>query len=634
MAETQVINSQIQSPIVRHLSTINADMKKFKKPQKVVCPPIYSSKVTVVPNEQQLQATTTNVTTINAAISAQVNGPNQNMAPRNSSANMGGVYTFNVPEIGSLHRAVLKIRADVTCPSQNTTLSVLLTNKFGAYSAVESVELLCDNKVVETVYGRQMFAEMIDNSTGPEIDNNLSIAKWRNYKTGRLQPSIHIAATPFIGNTLLNPLILNLQSHLNIPLDCFKAVAYNLNSRVMNNLKIRVTIRDNYCSFRTGGGLVAQAYAADNYTNWLLYSNISTAGSRNVVATTDFVTGSNLVHPRDPGSNAIPAYEYSLRTWSGTVLVNKKTVPATTKTATPGAVTDTRTCLSSSNASTVSNVNVSMIMYFNNYSDATEAELFTRKIASSDSVMSKSTYAETPLPLVFEDTTIVSGNSGFFNANGGNNVYTNTPYCATFPFLDAVFSNNTSVRLECKNLASSIVTMCDTDDFPLHFMATVNTTTLKSSNNKIYNSDSPVENTIDTNNKRLLDGCSKKFKPGMQWFVGKYGIPYYNPNTISMMFTDTAISITGSSQYIGTTVPQQAPQSFSSIYFDKSEDADKFGGSLGLQTLVSPTIDVNIISNEFGTHLTPDYKVFTYVKYHQLLQLNKDTGNLAVVACT
>ena len=607
MAETQVINSQIQSPIVRHLSTINADMKKFKKPQKVVCPPIHSSKVTVAPNEQQLQATTTNVTVINAATNTQVNGANQNMAPRNSSANMGGVYTFNVPEIGSLQRAVLKIRVDVTCTSQHTTSSVILTNKFGMYSAVESVELLCDNRVVETVYGRQMFAEMIDNSTGPEIDNNLSIAKWRNYKNGRLQPSIHVAATPFQGSTLLGPLALNLQGHLNIPLDCFKSVAYNLNGRVMNSLKIRVRVRDNYCSFRTGGAPTANAYCADNYTNWLLYSNITPYAVRNnAAADGDFLTGSNLVHPKDPVGNNVNSYKYSLRTWSGNVLVNEKTVPATTKTITPGAITDTRICLRTSNASTISNVNVSMIMYFNNYSDATEAELFTRKIANSDSIMSKSTFAETPVPLVFENTTIVPGTSGFYNNNGGINVYANTPYCGTYPYLDAVFSNNTSVQLDCKNLASSIVTMCDTDDFPLHFMATVNTTTLKSANNKIYSCDSPIENTIDTNNKRMLDGSSKKFKPGMQWFVGKYGIPLFNHVPAVGFITDLTSTIGGFSPHIGATVPQQAPQSFSSIYFDKSEDPDKFGGSLGLQTLVAPTIDVNIISNEFGTHLTPD----------------------------
>jgi len=653
MAETNVINSQIQSEILQNLSGESCDVSKFVPSIEVKCPPVFSNRLTVNPDERSNPGTLLNPKVLDTL---QTSGPTMNVAPTNTLKSTGGVYTFSVPQQGHLHRAVLKLNVDVSAfNTTNTEASTMLTNKFGAYAAVDTVELLCNGAVIEKMFGRQMFAEMISSSTASQIESNLALAKWRNVSNGVTQPTTVFNS---FNSEPLNSTIstYSLQCYLNLRFSCFKSLRSNLNARVLNTLKIRVTLRQTYCSFRTGYSHTPQAaLCPDNYTTWGVFSRVTdtvdgvVGNARANYTGIAYVTGSNLAHTA-PLASSLGSYTYDIKTWSGTVLVPTTTVPAIVGAAEilrPLRSSDTRVAYRSTNASTVDNFRPTMLMYFNMYSSLSEKEMYAATY--NDGVAETATtscFSETPVPLVYSNTVIIPGSKDVkVPSNDGQNppvrsgaaLFKYTPFCASYCTVDAVFSNSAVLDLECRNLAESILCMCDTDDFPLHFMASINSTTLSTQNMEIYSSNSSIENAIDSTNKRMLDnGESFDALPGMNWFVGRDLLNNASAYTLSASNgagePSTAAYLASVNEW--TKIKQIVPQTYGHIFFNKSSENGAIGGSLGLKTLVAPRLNVSIISNEYGSNLTPDYQVFTYVKYHQLLQTNANTGNVSVIACT
>ena len=647
MAETNVINSQIQSEILQNLSGESCDVSKFVPSIEVKCPPVFSNRLTVDPDERSNPGVLLNPKVLGTV---QTSGPTMNIGPPNTLKSTGGVYTFTVPQQGHLHRAVLKLNVDVSAFNATTTEgSTMLTNKFGAYAAVEFVELLCNGAVIEKMFGRQMFAEMISSSTASQIESNLYMAQWRNVSNGVTQP---ITVFNYSSETLNGAIsTYSLQSYLNLRFSCFSNLKSNLNARVLNNLKIRVTLRQTYCSFRTGYSPTPQAaLCPDNYTTWCVFSKVTDAvngvvgNARANYTGNDYVTGSNLAHTA-PFTLNMGSYNYDIKTWSGAVLVPTTTVAALTgalEILRPLRSTDNRVAHTSTNASTVDNFRPTMLMYFNMYSSLSEKEMYSATY--NDGMVETATtscFRETPVPLVYNNTVIVPGSKDIKltvtdGGRTGASLFKYTPFCNSYCTVDAVFSNSATIDLDCRNLAESILCMCDTEDFPLHFMASINSATLSTQNMEIYSSNSSVENNIDLTNKRMLDkGESFDALPGMNWFVGKEFLNNASTVAYSMSNTPEASNVS----YLalandGAKIKQMVPQTYGHIFFNKSSENGAIGGSLGLKTLVAPRLNVSIISNEYGSNLTPDYQVFTYVKYHQLLQTNANTGNVSVIACT
>lgn len=626
MAETNVLNSQVDSELNRYLSNLPCSVNKFLPSIHVTCPPVFSNKLKITPkNPPTISSSFTSETYGSANF-----GPNVNLGQRNSDRNIGGTYTFEIPQQGHLQRAVLKLSLNLQALAAQVDLngnvdsltsftSTVLTNRFGAYAALESAQLLCNNKVIETVYGRELFADMMSSCTGDEIDANLQLAQWRDATSGCKQPVL--VQTHNSDNTISGPLNVPLYCYLNIQFSCFKALSSNYDSRVLNDLKIVVNLRNTYCSFRTGISEPYWSIAPDNYTSWLLYSiNTSTTRDR-LFGDSTFYTGSNLVKMTNNSTTS----QIYLRTWRGNSLYENKTIL-------PSSPSDTRTAYYSTNSSTVTNFRPELILYFNMYTAHTESTIFEATFNNgSCEVLSTSTFQEAPTELDFKKTTIKVGG---YNTKMDNVDFTGTPLCSQFVKCESVFSNSASVELNCPNLAESILTMCDTDDFPLHFMATISECSLQSQNLEIYSSQSPLENMIDCSNRLSFDKrYTNNFLPGMNHLVNKQLSTMIEINYSVPLSVDAGniLATNGSYGYQGY---NKCSQNYAHIFFNKSQLANSTGGTLGLKTLQSPRLNVNIISNEYGSHLTNDYSVFTYVKYKQLLQISKNTGNVAVLACT
>ena len=193
----QVINSQVQSPLVRALENVPTKAGSFTHHIPDNMPPVSTTKITIAAS----------------SVSGSNNGWNSK-------------YTFNIPQYGFLHRAVLKYTIAV-----GSTGSVIDEPNHG-YSLTGDVQLSTRNRPVQRMHGLTMYARA-KNSGYSHAQRLLKMNKFHDVHRGTVMPA---TAALTLSNTYA--------SYVELPLASTMTPAHNFNTRFVEPLQLKVDTKD------------------------------------------------------------------------------------------------------------------------------------------------------------------------------------------------------------------------------------------------------------------------------------------------------------------------------------------------------------------------------------------------------
>jgi hypothetical protein len=187
-----IINSAVQSPLVRTLETVATKAGSFTHHVPDNIPPVSFHKIVVNP----------------------VSG----------TGGFQKTMDFNIPRYGYLHKVVVRYTAKVKA------YQALTVSGHGAYAMTDRVDLKTRNRPVQSMFGRSMYLEALWGGRG-EGERKLIMSEWSDQSTGGLMS----------GATAGNDA--EMVSYVELPLASTISPAHNYNCRFVEPLV--VTVRTN-----------------------------------------------------------------------------------------------------------------------------------------------------------------------------------------------------------------------------------------------------------------------------------------------------------------------------------------------------------------------------------------------------
>lgn len=630
-------------------------------------PPLYNFKVEITPQELISAGNISNPTIRNAGVTvgSTLRGPGANIGTPNSKLNTGGIYNFKLQNCGHLRKLALKFVVNLRCYGNST----YLTNKYGGYSLVEKVILLINNLPVEIKFGRELFA--LDNMTAQSSSQRcLELACWRNRNTSSKMPIVYqtnylqqktstLGVSDVITQAGYNCATIDSNVYSEMPLVCYLEVhldalgdlSKNFDTRTLNNASLQVYTRPTFTQFREGIQMIntRQTYVQDTFTNWCLFSTHSSWTVNSNILTTGCTKPTS-----DFTGTAYPSVQTrTMKSWDESVSVTE-TISANTDFG-----GDSRRLFSHSAAASITDFGISLICYHYVFDDDVEQTLYNLKNKTPlVESLSTSCYAEEPL-ILNTASVISSTETNNVLSDSALNAYTNTLLLNNNNQDSEAFMRcETHQFLNSRHLTKSISSFADIDHFPLHFMLSVSNIVLKDTSETIYSA-SGFENCVldrwdfsldvpDKNinmssifRERELEGCSVQRQGATDVVSGTYYNNHYllpiaiNTTTLSADYRCLAIPCDAALQYskLFNRRKSKALQNFAFINFSNTNNnIQNIAGSLGLSSFVAPKLEMIVQSNDSGTYVGLDYKLFTYVTYLTLQQTNSTTGNVQIIS--
>lgn len=675
-----VINSLVQSPLIRTMETVASKANSFTHHIPDNCPPHSEAKITV----QSRDADPT-VSQLNSSIS----------------------QTFDVPAYGYLRRAVVKVTFQVAENSGNA----YLYNKFGLYALIDRIELKSRNRPIQRVYGRNQYCKDLWKG-GSEFERKLHMARFKDVNTFKILEVISHkgpiigppAGTPTMGDTghvlpaqlaadvrLQHSSIQYVVAYFEIDLASTVDLAHNYNTRFVEPLQIQVV-------FRPVTSIVRSLPLVGHSTS----------------------TGNSVVPLTCPPDN----WDY----WSQSRSNNEAMIFATS-----GTVQLLTTGL-------VNNFKAVLLCYYINFHDVTEVDIRNANFKPEvPALLFQYDTVEEPSQALDLDTSFSQPEGPTNMAGYINTAYNSAQYNYTgiqaLPKLNSHAQQNSTagpvvglpytggadpliggartavsqlqasgaltpvdnlespgvqvgtkeVKITSNNLAYSIAVLCDIDEFPLHFMPTITSVVLTGSGQTLYSATGYENSLVDRLEEPLQtlqgkpdQGCGAalfQYSTDQLVYGSNYSPFLSNPmgHTLRLYKTVGSIPATGTLATSTGTIAglmyqtelmqlakainkktQRSLQNPALIRFSLGSDQTYNSGAVGLQTISNPKVTVKVISNEFATtvcglSLTTEntdtdgtkansasfsiitkaisaFRIYTYVNHHAIVQIDSGTG--------
>lgn len=533
-----VINSLVQSPLVRTMETVASKANSFTHHIPDNCPPHSEAKITVSAREAD---------------------------PTTRTQLLGNtVMTYDIPAYGYLRRAVVKVTFQVTEFGGYATLY----NKFGLYSLIDRIELKSRNRPIQKVYGRNQYCKDLWKG-GSEFERKLHMARFKDLNTFKILDVISnkcavtditatttcpamTAGTSFYDPAATNAMLVHelppnhtqfVVAYFEIDLASTIDLSHNYNTRFVEPIQLSVIFRPLSAVVRQlavclpvgvlNTGVLPLTCPPDNWDYWSQSSDQlqTTRINSGLAVSSGYVDTANPVDLVKSFKAVLLCYYLNFHDITEVDIRNanfKPEVPALIfqydTVEEPSALVDLDTSfyqpegpsnangyINTSNQSVTAPFTIEAgatavpLLNTNNAANITAANpivggfnvaanlSFTQSAVVGFSTLGPSIDAATYSTIGGSCVGDPSTRFGTGNARNGPNL-SPTEENLNSPGIQVATKE---IKITSNNLAYSVSVLCDIDEFPLHFMPTISNVTMTGSGQTIYNATGYENSLVD-----------------------------------------------------------------------------------------------------------------------------------------
>ena len=654
-----VINSLVQSPLVRTMETVASKANSFTHHIPDNCPPHSEAKITV----QAREADPNDLTKSNT-------------------------MTYDIPAYGYLRRAVVKVSFTV----QENAGTATLYNKFGLYALIDRIELKSRNRPIQKVYGRNQYCKDLWKG-GSEFERKLHMARLKDTTTFKIlevisnkapmadvagaitNAQMRLAATgdfysPGITHELPPHSAQYVTAYFEIDLASTVDLSHNYNTRFVEPIQVSVIFRPTSSIIRQ----IAVAYPIaavapesryvplycppDNWDYWSQSPTSNTTLNKfNNSDASGFTPGSSsqLV---SSFKAVLLCYYLNFHDITEVDIRNanfKPEVPALVfqydTVEEPSQALDVDTSFSADNGPINSSGYINTSNGCIRNTDVAEAAPTSAPLLNSFASAQQANIPTFGLNVAAASVAAVATNDEARTNLGRTAESMSNSAHQVSTVLDNLNAPGVQVctkdiKISSNNLAYSISVLCDIDEFPLHFMPTISQVTMTGSGQTIYNATGYENSLVDRLEEPLQtlqgkpdQGCGAAMfqynqdnliygsmpdmgngnSQGFKLVLTKCLVPLPAAPDAATLVTNVtaynALTLNTSTSSITGIIPtnnllslsrslnrrvQKSLQNPALIRFSLSSDPTYNSGAVGLQTIANPKITVKVMSNEFA----------------------------------